>query len=72
MILKRETVKKDLAAQSQVVWEKRMAFADLKRKFPGLHDKLDEELLVDKERPTKKPDAVYVLLMLQSCVILFM
>ncbi|KAF8874330.1 hypothetical protein CPB84DRAFT_1753004 [Gymnopilus junonius] len=57
MILTQETVKKELAAQSQVVWEKQMAFADLKRRFPSLHDKLDEELLVDKERPTKKPDA---------------
>ncbi|KAF8871061.1 hypothetical protein CPB84DRAFT_1855208 [Gymnopilus junonius] len=57
MILTQETVKKELAAQSQVVWEKRMAFADLKWRFPSLHDKLDEELLVDKERPTKKPDA---------------
>jgi enhancer of polycomb-like protein len=31
--------------QSQVVWEKPVAFADLKRKFPTLNDKLDEELL---------------------------
>ncbi|PPQ93891.1 hypothetical protein CVT25_007804 [Psilocybe cyanescens] len=55
-ILARETVKKDLAVQSQAVWEKRLAFIDLKRKFPSLHDKIDEELLVDKERPTKRAD----------------
>lgn len=46
--------------QSQGVWEKRLAFADLKRKFPTLHDKVDEELLVDKERPTKRSDISYV------------
>lgn len=48
--------------QSQDVWEKRLAFADLKLKFPMLNDKADEELLVDKERPAKKPDASYVTL----------
>jgi len=55
-LLSRETVKKEVAQQGQAVWEKRLAFADLKRKFPTLNDKLDEELLVDKERPVKKPD----------------
>jgi enhancer of polycomb-like protein len=55
-ILTRESLKKESAMQSQGVWEKRLAFADLKRKFPMLHDKMDEELLVDKERPTKRPD----------------
>jgi enhancer of polycomb-like protein len=56
-ILTRETVKKEVAQQAQAIWEKRLAFSDLKRKFPTLNDKLDEELLVDKERPVKKPDA---------------
>lgn len=56
LILSRETVKKEVAQQAQIVWEKRLAFADLKRKFPTLNDKLDEELLVDKDRPVKKPD----------------
>ena len=55
-ILSRETVKKEVAQQAQAVWEKRLAFADFKRKFPILNDKLDEELLVDKERPVKKQD----------------
>jgi enhancer of polycomb-like protein len=54
--LSRENVKKEVVQQAQSVWEKRLAFADLKRKFPTLHDKLDEELLVDKERPVKKLD----------------
>jgi len=56
-ILSRETTKKESAIQSQAVWEKRMAFADLKRKFPTLTDKIDEELLVDKERPSRRPEA---------------
>jgi enhancer of polycomb-like protein len=59
-ILTRESLKKECALQSQGVWEKRLAFADLKRKFPTLHDKVDEELLVDKERPTKRSDISYV------------
>ena len=61
-LLIRETLKKDNAVQSQDVWEKRLAFADLKLKFPMLNDKVDEELLVDKERPVKKPDTSYVTL----------
>lgn len=50
-------LKREQAQQSQVIWEKRKTFADLKRKFPSLHDKMDEDLLVDKERPVKKPEA---------------
>lgn len=52
-ILARESQKKDCVDQSQQLWEKRMALVDLKRKFPGLNDKADEELLVDKEKPKK-------------------
>lgn len=59
-LLIRETMKKENAVQSQGIWEKRLAFADLKRKFPAFNDKLDEELLVDKERPVKKLDTSYV------------
>ncbi|KAJ3547897.1 hypothetical protein NMY22_g1479 [Coprinellus aureogranulatus] len=33
-----------------------MAPADLKRKFPSLSGKADEELLVDKERPVRRPE----------------
>ena len=32
IILSRETMKKEAAQQAQVVWEKQLAFADLKRK----------------------------------------
>ena len=55
-ILARESLKKGSAIQSQVVWEKRLAFADLKKKFPSLHDKTDEELLMDRERVAKRLD----------------
>ncbi|KAJ2913088.1 hypothetical protein MD484_g7323, partial [Candolleomyces efflorescens] len=55
-VLQRETIKKEQAQQAQQVWERRMALADLKRKFPSFADKTDEDLLVDKERPVKKPE----------------
>ncbi|KAJ7089681.1 enhancer of polycomb-like-domain-containing protein [Mycena belliarum] len=55
-VLARETLKQQSARQSRNVWEKRLAVVDLKRKFPSLGDKTDEELLVDKERPAKKPE----------------
>jgi hypothetical protein len=38
-----------------MVWEKRVAVADMKRKFPTLGIKEDEELLHDKERVLKRP-----------------
>ncbi|PPR07151.1 hypothetical protein CVT24_010699 [Panaeolus cyanescens] len=55
-VLERERLKKDAFKLSQEVWEKRRAFADLKRKFPALGDRMDDELLVDRERPLKKPE----------------
>jgi enhancer of polycomb-like protein len=51
LVLTRETLKKEYAQQSQNVWEKRLNVVELKRKFPTLGDKADEELLQDKERP---------------------
>lgn len=59
-LLSREKLKQESVAHSQAIWEKRLALVDLKRKFPSLNDKLDEELLVDKEKPVKRPDAPYV------------
>ena len=60
-ILLRETLKKECTDQSQEVWEKRLAFVELKRRFSMLSDKGDEELLIDKERPVKKSvEATYV------------
>ncbi|CAA7267434.1 unnamed protein product [Cyclocybe aegerita] len=46
------------AIQAQALWEKRQAFANLKRKFPSLNEKINEELLVDKEQPVKKLEVV--------------
>ena len=60
-ILTRETVKKELTQQSQVVWEKRAVLADLKRKCPSFGEKNDEELLIDKERPAKRLETTLVL-----------
>ena len=56
LILARETLKKECTDQSQDIWEKRLAFVDLKRKLSMLSDKGDEDLLIDKERPAKKSD----------------
>ena len=59
----RETLKRDLMIHSASVWESRLALVDLKRKFPALGSKDDEELFYDKERVPKKPktDPAYVL-----------
>ncbi|KAG8215759.1 enhancer of polycomb-like-domain-containing protein [Butyriboletus roseoflavus] len=54
-LLTRENLKKENAQQVVQVWEKRLEFAELKRKFPALGTKEDEELLHEKERVTKKP-----------------
>ncbi|KAJ7880322.1 enhancer of polycomb-like-domain-containing protein [Mycena olivaceomarginata] len=55
-VLAREGLKQENARQAQNVWEKRLAVVDLKRKFPTLGDRADEELLIDKERPPKKQE----------------
>lgn len=58
-VLSRENQKKENIQHAQQVWERRLALADLKRKYPSLSDKGDEELLVDKEKP-KKSETSYV------------
>ncbi|KAF9005081.1 enhancer of polycomb-like-domain-containing protein [Cyathus striatus] len=55
-LLTRETLKKETVEHAQAVWEKRLALVDLKRRYPGLGDKADEELLVEKERIVKKQE----------------
>ncbi|KAG6856960.1 hypothetical protein H0H87_011630 [Tephrocybe sp. NHM501043] len=52
-LLSRETYKKEAAQSTQQVWGKRLGLVDLKRKYPSLGDRGDEELLVDKEKPKK-------------------
>lgn len=66
LILSRESTKKECAHQTQGVWEKRLGLVDLKHVYPAVFsDKADEELLVDKERPVKKPEpAAYAFLFL--------
>ncbi|KZT10653.1 uncharacterized protein LAESUDRAFT_343366 [Laetiporus sulphureus 93-53] len=54
-VLQRETIKRDAAAHAHAVWDKRFAFAEMKRKFPTLSSKDEEELLYDRERVVKKP-----------------
>ncbi|KAH7923575.1 hypothetical protein BV22DRAFT_1015104 [Leucogyrophana mollusca] len=54
MLLSRETMKQDSVQQALQVCEKRLEFVDLKRKFPSLGVKEDDELLYDKERAVKK------------------
>ncbi|KAI0315040.1 enhancer of polycomb-like-domain-containing protein [Amylostereum chailletii] len=51
----REVVKREWAQSARAVWEMRDEFVTLKRKFPGLGAKEDEELLHDKERVPKRP-----------------
>ncbi|KAG6841599.1 hypothetical protein C0991_009355 [Blastosporella zonata] len=56
-LLERETRKKEAAQGAHQVWEKRLGLVDLKRKYPSLGDRGDEELLVDKEKPKKAETA---------------
>ena len=53
-VLQREAVKREQASQTKAMWEKRFALVDLKRKFPALGTKEDEELYQDRERIPKK------------------
>ncbi|RDB31064.1 Enhancer of polycomb-like protein 1 [Hypsizygus marmoreus] len=53
-----ENQKKETAQQAQQLWQRHRAFADLKRKFPALGDKGDEELLMDKEK-LKKIETIF-------------
>jgi enhancer of polycomb-like protein len=52
--MKREVAKQDVSSQGQQVWEKRLAVVELKRKYPTLGVKEDDELLYDKERVVKR------------------
>jgi enhancer of polycomb-like protein len=61
-VLNRETLKQECVRQTQNVWEKRFNFVELKRKFPMLGDKADEEMLHDKERVPK-------IAKMESCVV---
>ncbi|KAL0575466.1 Enhancer of polycomb-like protein 1 [Marasmius crinis-equi] len=56
-ILTREQLKRESARQSQHIWEQRIQFAELRRQYPMFADKNDEELLIDRERPSRKSDS---------------
>ena len=69
--MSREIHKKEAYLETRSVWERRQAFVDLKRKFPTLGGREEEDLLFDKERIPKKPKPVvepapYVLCLLDS------
>lgn len=52
----RETIKREAVRHGRAVWEIRENMASMKRKFPALGVKEDEEMFFDKERqPPKKP-----------------
>lgn len=53
-VLIREAFKRECNAEARRVSERRMDFADVKRKFTALGGRDDEELLFDKERVSKK------------------
>jgi enhancer of polycomb-like protein len=49
-VVQREACKQEAAQQSRMVWEKRVAVADMKRRFLSLGAREDEELLHGKGR----------------------
>ncbi|TDL23130.1 hypothetical protein BD410DRAFT_721524 [Rickenella mellea] len=54
-VLARERQKRECSHNAQRLWDKRLDFVNLKRKFPAmLAVKEDEELLIDKERVPKR------------------
>ena len=59
----REQHKRRGTTEGRAVWERRVALVALKRKFPSLISKEDDDLLYDKERVFKKPK-------LETCVLL--
>ncbi|THH30198.1 hypothetical protein EUX98_g3973 [Antrodiella citrinella] len=54
-VIQRETMKKDTTGLGLNQADARFKLVDLKRKFPTLGTKEDEELYYDKERVSKKP-----------------
>ncbi|EKM52072.1 uncharacterized protein PHACADRAFT_212666 [Phanerochaete carnosa HHB-10118-sp] len=53
-VIQREGFKREAATHGSGVWESRFMLVDLKRKFPALGAKEDEELFYDRERVPKK------------------
>ena len=57
-LCQRETLKRDLLASSLTTFEQRVEFATLKRKYPSLSVKEDDELFIDREFVPKRPRVV--------------
>ena len=53
-VLSREKIKQQVALEGKGMWQKRFVLVDMKRKFPTLGTKEDEELFQDRERVPKK------------------
>lgn len=53
-VLQRESLKRQVAVEGKAMWERRFIAVDMKRKFPQLGSKEDEELFQDRERVPKK------------------
>lgn len=64
-VVQRELAKKEVTVHGQALWDKRFGLMDLKRKFPALGSKEDDELFFDKERVSKKAktDSTYVVIL---------
>lgn len=60
LVLEREQLKRETAAHSQHVWEERRELVEIRLKNPTVIEKGDEELLLDKERPSRRPEATCV------------
>ena len=58
-VLIRENKKLEVNNEAQQVWDQRAAFVDLKRKFPMLGAREDEEFLVDRPKKPKLNDSAY-------------
>ncbi|KAI1789011.1 enhancer of polycomb-like-domain-containing protein [Ganoderma leucocontextum] len=55
LVQQREMLKQDSHAHAGNLWGRRQTLADVKRAYPSLGTKEDDELFLDKERPPKKP-----------------
>lgn len=62
LVQQRESVKREAQFHGQGVWNRRQTIIDLKRAHPSIGAKDDEDLLMDREKPAKKPkvDVRYV------------
>ncbi|KAG7090577.1 hypothetical protein E1B28_009684 [Marasmius oreades] len=60
LVLQREQLKREAVAHSQHIWEERRELVEIRLKHPTVTEKGDEELLRDKERPSRRSEATRV------------